>query len=86
MFDEPSAPALADAHVPCVSRARLIQYLVKGRDVLFRTEFAVEHRFAQPGDKPTAKPRLIDARPAGAIDPGPRARLHAQFKDLDYLP
>jgi hypothetical protein len=86
MFDEPSAPSVADAHVPCVSRARLIQYLVKGRKVLFRAEFEVEHRFAQRGDKPAAKSRLVSAGPASAIDPGPRARLHAQFKDLDYLP
>jgi hypothetical protein len=85
MFDEPSAPSVTAAHAPCVSRAHLTQYLVKGRSVLFRTEFEVEHRFSQPGQEPDAKPRLVSARPANAIDPGPRARLHAQFKDLDYL-
>jgi hypothetical protein len=82
MFDEPSAPSVTAAHAPGVSRAHLIQYLVKGRTVLFRTEFEIEHGSSQPG----AKPRLVSAQPAAAIDPGPRARLHAQFKDLDYLP
>ena len=82
MFDEPSAPAVKSAPNPGVSRAHLVQYLVKGRSVLVRTEFEIEHGSSQAG----AKPRLVSVRPAGAIDPGPRARLHAQFKDLDYLP
>jgi hypothetical protein len=84
MFDEPSAPSAA--HAPGVSRAHLTQYLVKGRSVLFRAEFEVEHSLRQPGQEPDAKPRLVSAGPTSAIDPGPRARLHAQFKDLDYLP
>jgi hypothetical protein len=86
MFDEPSAPSVADANAPCVSRAHLTQYLVKGNSVLFRTEFEIEHRIVRAGATPTAKARLISAKPATAIDPGPRARLHAQFNDLDYLP
>ena len=96
MFDEPSAPSAADVRAAfaaaespgngVVGRAHLVQYLVKGANVLFRAEFEVEYRFAQPGDRPSAKPRLVEARPATAIDPGPRARLHAQFKELDYLP
>jgi hypothetical protein len=53
-FDEPSAPSVADAHAPCVSRAHLT--------------------------------RLISAKPVSAIDGSPRARLHAQFNELDYLP
>jgi hypothetical protein len=86
MFDEPSAPPGIDVHGPHVARAHLVQYLVKGANVLYRAEFEIEHRFAQPGDQPSAKPRLVSAGPAAAIDPGPRARLHAQFKELDYLP
>jgi hypothetical protein len=95
MFDEPGAPSPNDvtaafAAQPAgngvTSRAHLVQYLVEGAKVLFRAEFEVEHRFADPADRPNAKPKLIDARPAAAIDPGPRARLHAQFKELDYLP
>ena len=54
--------------------------------MLFRTEFEYEYRFAQPGAAPSTRPRLVSAGPAAAVDPGPRARLHAQFKDLDYLP
>ena len=53
--------------------------------MLFRTEFEIEHG-SPSRDRPNAKPRLVSARPAAAIDPGPRARLHAQFKELDYLP
>jgi hypothetical protein len=95
MFDEPGAPSATDVNAAfaaeppgnaITSRAHLVQYLVKGPNVLFRSEFEVVYRFAQPTDHPTAKPKLIDARPATAIDPGPRARLHAQFKELDYLP
>ena len=85
IFDEPSAPA-TDVHAAFVARAHLVQYLVKGASVLFRAEFEIEHTFAQPTDRPSAKPRLVSAAPAAAIDPGPRARLHAQFKELDYLP
>jgi hypothetical protein len=95
MFDEPGPPSATDVNAAfgaqpagnaVTSRAHLVQYLVKGANVLFRSEFEVEYRFAQPTDRPTARPKLIDARPATALDPGPRARLHAQFKELDYLP
>ena len=95
MFDEPGAPSATDVNAAfaaqppgngVVGRAHLVQYLVKGAHVLFRAEFEVEHRFAQSGDRPSARPKLVDARPASAIDPAPRARLHAQFKELDYLP
>lgn len=86
MFDEPAAPSVTEAHAPCVSRAHLTQYLVKGRSVVFRAEFEIEHRFSQPGEKPGAKPRLVSAQAASAVDPGPRARLHSQFSELDYLP
>ena len=95
MFDEPGSPSATDVQSAFAaqpagngvsSRAHLVQYLVKGASVLFRAEFEVEHRFGQVGDHPSAKPRLMDARPATAIDPGPRARPHAQFKELDYLP
>ena len=95
LFDEPSAPSAADVHAafaaqpaggPVAGRAHLVQYLVKGMKVLFRAEFEVEYRFAKPGDSPSAHPRLVSAQPAVAIDPGPRARLHMQFKELDYLP
>ena len=95
LFDEPSAPSAADVHAAFAAqpaggavagRAHLVQYLVKGMKVLFRAEFEVEYRFAKPGDSPSARPRLVSAQPAVAIDPGPRARLHTQFKELDYLP
>jgi hypothetical protein len=95
MFDEPGPPSATDVNAAfgaqpagngVTSRAHLVQYLVKGANVLFRSEFEVEYRFAQPTDRPTARPKLIDARPATALDPGPRARLHGQFKELDYLP
>jgi hypothetical protein len=55
MFDEPSAPSAADVRVAfaaqpaggaVVGRAHLVQYLVKGANVLFRAEFEVEYRFA----------------------------------------
>jgi hypothetical protein len=86
MFDEPGASSATDGRTAFVARAHLVQYLVKGAKVLFRAEFEVEHSFAQPADRSSAKPRLVSASPAAAIDPGPRARLHAQFKELDYLP
>jgi hypothetical protein len=95
MFDEPSPPSPSDvqkafaAQPPgggVTAHAHLVQYLVKGMKVLFRAEFEVEYRFTKPGEEPPAKPRLVSAQPATAIDPGPRARLHAQFRDLDYLP
>jgi hypothetical protein len=95
MFDEPSAPLAADvkaafAAQPAGSgvtgRAHLVQYLVKDRQVLLRAEFEYEYRFGRPGESASTKPRLVSAQPATAIDPGPRARLHAQFRDLDYLP
>lgn len=95
MFDEPSAPSAADVKAALAAqpaanggtgRAHLVQYLVRGRQVLFRAEFELEYRFGRAGESPSTKPRLVSAQPATAIDPGPRARLHAQFKDLDYLP
>jgi hypothetical protein len=95
MFDEPSQPSPSDVQKAFAAqpngggvtgRAHLVQYLVKGRQVLFRAEFEIAYRFAQPGDRPAPKPRLVSAQPAAAIDAGPRARLHAQFSDLDYLP
>jgi hypothetical protein len=94
-FDEPSAPSPADVQTAFAAqpagngvtgRAHLVQYLVKGTQVLFRTEFEYEYRFTRPGAAPTTRPRLVSASQAAAIDPGPRARLHAQFRDLDYLP
>jgi hypothetical protein len=95
MFDEPSAPNAADVKAAFAAqpagngvagRAHLVQYLVKGRQVLFRAEFEFEYRFGRPGESASTRPRLVSAQPAAAIDPGPRARLHAQFSDLDYLP
>jgi hypothetical protein len=95
VFDEPSEPSPADVQAAFAAqptgngvtgRAHVVQYLVKGMQVLFRTEFEYEYRFAQPGAAPSKRPRLVSAGPAAAIDPGPRARLHAQFSDLDYLP
>lgn len=37
-------------------------------------------------DNPSAKPRLISAGKASALDPLQRARLRQQFAKLDYLP
>ena len=85
MFDEPSASS-ADLRTAGVARAHVVQYLVKGRRVLLMAEFVIEHRFGHLGGGPSTKAKFVSLQPATAIDPGPRARLHAQFKELDYLP
>jgi hypothetical protein len=65
--------------------AHLVQYLVKGADVLFRSEVEVGYTYTQATDNPGAKPKLISATRASTISPVERARLHEQFGSLDYL-
>ncbi|MGZ4165797.1 MAG: hypothetical protein ACXVFO_04255 [Solirubrobacteraceae bacterium] len=95
MFDEPSSPyqsMIDDAFKAARSGGRvrgsahLVQYLVKGMDVLFRSEIQVDYSYAHATDNPDAQPKLISAGKASAIDPVARARLHQQFSSLDYLP
>jgi hypothetical protein len=95
MFDEPSSPyqSMVDAAfraTPAGGKVRgsahLVQYLVKGMDVLFRSELEVDYSYSRASDNPEAHPKLISATKASAIDPVARARLHQQFSSLDYLP
>jgi len=95
MFDEPGSPyksMLDDAFRAARAGGRvrgsahLVQYLVKGMDVVFRSEIQVDYNFASATDNPDAQPKLISAAKASAIDPVARARLHQQFSSLDYLP
>jgi hypothetical protein len=95
MFDEPSSPyqSMVDAAfraTPAGGKVRgsahLVQYLVKGMDVLFRSEMEVDYSYSRASDNPEAHPKLISATKASAIDPVARARLHQQFSSLDYLP
>jgi hypothetical protein len=95
MFDEPSAPYAADVKQAFAARgsgggvtgrAHLVQYLVHGKEVRLRAEEVLDYRYEGETGTPDAKPRFVSAQPATAIDPGARARLHQQFKDLDYLP
>ena len=94
MFDEPSSPydsmvkAAFDAGRAggkVTGKAHLVQYLVKGMDVLFRSEVEVDYTYKQAGDNPDATPKLISAGKAASIDPVARARLHEQFSSLDFL-
>jgi hypothetical protein len=94
MFDEPSSSSDADVKAAfaaesdggVAARAHLSEYLVQGPNVLFRADIEFEYHYDHASDRPDAKPKLVSAQPATALDPGARARLHAQFKDLDYLP
>jgi hypothetical protein len=95
MFDEPSSPyaSMVEAAFRATrtggkvrGTAHLVQYLVKGMDVLFRSEMEVDYSYTRAGDDPQAQPKLISAAKASAIDPVARARLHQQFSSLDYLP
>jgi hypothetical protein len=94
MFDEPSSSSDLDIKAAFAqessggvsARAHLSEYLVKGDKVLFRSDVEVEYRYDTASDKPAAKPKLISAAAASVIDPAARARLHQQFKELDYLP
>jgi hypothetical protein len=94
MFDEPSSPydsmvkAAFDAGRAggkVTGKAHLVQYLVKGMDVLFRSEVEVGYTYKQASDNPDATPKLISAGKAASIDPVARARLHEQFSSLDFL-
>jgi hypothetical protein len=94
MFDEPSSPyqSMVDDAFKATraggrvrGSAHLVQYLVKGMDVLFRSEIEVDYSYAHATDNPDAQPKLISAGKASAIDPVARARLHQQFNSLDYL-
>jgi hypothetical protein len=93
MFDEPSSPYSADVTKAFAARtsggvtgrAHLVQYLVKGKDVLYRAEIVYEYRYAAATDNPAGQPKLVSHGKASAIDPGPRARLHEQFPQVDYL-
>jgi hypothetical protein len=96
IFDEPSAPF--PEHVKLAfqapglgaggvtGRAHLVQFLVHGQDVLLRAEETFEYRYDKVTDNPEAKPSFVSAKPATAIDPGARARLHEMYKDLDFIP
>jgi hypothetical protein len=95
MFDEPSSPfdkdikaAFAAGHAGggVTGRAHLVEYLIKGTDVLFRAEVKFDYTYAKATDTPDAQPKLVKAEKASAIDPAARARLHEQFPELDYLP
>ena len=94
MFDEPGSPysdAVTKAFAARTSgggvtgRAHLVQFLVKGKNVLYRAEIVFEYRYAAATDNPAGHPKLISHGKATAIDPGARARLHEQFPQLDYL-
>jgi hypothetical protein len=93
MFDEPSSPYSGDVAKAFAARtsggvtgrAHLVQYLVKGKDILYRAEVVYEYRYAAATDNPAGQPKLVGHGKAAAIDPGARARLHEQFPQLDYL-
>jgi hypothetical protein len=94
MFDEPSSPYSADVTKAFAARAsgggvtgraHLVQYLVKGKDILYRAEIVYEYRYAAATDNPAGQPKLVSHGKASAIDPAARARLHQQFPQLDYL-
>jgi hypothetical protein len=93
IFDEPSSPydsmvkqAFAGSSGGVTGRAHLIDYLVKGREVLFRSEIVFEYVYKSVSDNPPPKPKLISAGKASALDPLQRARLRQQFPKLDFLP
>jgi hypothetical protein len=93
IFDEPSSPydsmvkeAFAGNPAGVTGRAHLVDYLVKGTQVLFRAETVFEYTYKSVSDNPAAKPRLVSAGKASALDPLQRARLRQQFPKLDYLP
>jgi hypothetical protein len=93
IFDQPDPPdfAIRDAFArkpkpgSVTATAHLIDYLVDGPDVVFRSEIDFDWTFSGPDDKPAATPHVKSAAPAHALDPGPRARLAQQFPGLDYL-
>jgi hypothetical protein len=94
MFDEPSAPFAGDvrnafkaarAGGGVTGRSHLVQFLIKGPDVVYRSEILYEYRYKAESDNPAGVPKLLSHGKASAIDPGARARLHEQFPDLDFL-
>jgi hypothetical protein len=96
IFDEPSGPypehvkqafqATGSGGGGVTGRAHLVQFLVRGREVLLRAEETFEYRYDNAKDNPEGKPSFVSAKPASAIDPGARDRLHQMYKELDYLP
>jgi hypothetical protein len=66
-------------------RAHLVDYLVKGNQVLFKSEIDFEYVYKSVSDDPPPKPKLKSAGKASALDPMQRARLRQQFGKLDYL-
>ena len=96
MFDAPSSMQTDAAafftgaagdpgHV--ISHFHASTYLIRGMDVLYRAEIDVSWDFTKDTLN-TSPPAQVTAKKAaaGAIDPAHRARLLAQYPQVDYLP
>jgi hypothetical protein len=91
MYDHPApADAIVQAQfaggaTSVVSRAHFNTYLVRDAQVLDRVSVNVEWNYTNA----TVPPR-INSVPSnvavGALDPGMRARLIAQYPKFDYIP
>jgi hypothetical protein len=69
-----------------VSTAHLVDYLVRGDEVLFRAEIDINWTYATETDKPKPVTTLQSAGKADQLDPAMRRKLREQFPKVDYLP
>jgi len=79
-FDEARKPKQV------VSGAHLVDYLVRGDQVLFRVEIDLTWTFKGKADNPRPVTTLRSAGKADQLDPAQRRKLREQFPKIDYLP
>jgi hypothetical protein len=95
LFDQPDArddlvqKPFADKAKPpkhVTSYAHLVDYLVRGNEVLFRADIEMSWKFTDPKVIPPVQTLVTFAGTVDRIDPGPRMKLLEQFPEVTYLP
>ena len=68
------------------SSAHLIDYLVRGTEVLYRAEIDMSWKFTDPNVIPPVQTSVKFAGKADRLEPAHRRKLLAQYRDVNYLP